>query len=320
MSRIISFLTVIFVSILGFSQSICMVTADEPTGEDYIVIWNEIQVNEDVDSVFIYRKQGTQLYFHKMGAVAYEEGGTNQFVDSEANTQDTTKYAIAYLYNDGTLSQKSLWHQAVVLDYDGLGSFSWTPYTIEEQESADYIESYELMKDNTGSGNFLGLGSLLNSLLSVLDLGYLLTPNAEYRIHTELPSCEALEKANIHTSRSNIKQQISNPTNPSVSNPNADAEYEENLENETNNPVENLSIGLINSDNLKLYPNPATNEITVEFVSSSKGTYSVIDMTGRAIVTSDYTGKVLKVDVSDFKVGTYFIKIDQLNPIPFVKK
>ena len=76
------------------SQQICMVTADYQDGEDYIVMWEEIG-NPSIDSIFIYRKAGTETVFSKVGATKYTDVAPTFFVDSDVNTMDTTKYAIS---------------------------------------------------------------------------------------------------------------------------------------------------------------------------------------------------------------------------------
>ena len=63
----------IFAALFVFSnvkaQSICMVTADFQLAESYIVIWEPFADISAIDSVFIYRKEGTETSFTKVGAV-----------------------------------------------------------------------------------------------------------------------------------------------------------------------------------------------------------------------------------------------------------
>lgn len=289
------------------AQNICMVTADFQTGEDYIVYWEPIENTHDIDSVFIYRKKGVQSSFTKVGSIEVSNGSQTFFIDNQALTYDTTKYAITYQYSNGVQSPLSPWHQAVVMNYVSGGDFVWTKYKIENQTDESYIGGYEVLKDNLGIGTFLGLGSLVNSILNYTDLLYLLTPNAKYVVEVELPSCDFQAKANIHTSRSNIKNQISNPATPT-----------DTGGNETGNEVENdnnLSVTGISGTDFSIVPNPVsevlsiTTDISIDklWISATNG--MIIHVFNTTEATS-YT-----FSTESLENGIYFVNLEVNNVI-----
>lgn len=89
--------------------------------------------------------------------------------------------------------------------------------------------------------------------------------------------------------------------------------------------------GLANSlpegEDLSLYPNPATSELTIkiglDYISNTQ--LQIIDLTGKVVKDSskemDYEHGIYKakLDISDLKTGIYFVKVTQPNKV-FTKK
>lgn len=61
------------------------------------------------------------------------------------------------------------------------------------------------------------------------------------------------------------------------------------------------------ANSVVVYPNPATNNVTVEVPESSQ--LSLIDMNGRQIITKSNSGQKENFDVSSLESGIYFIQI-----------
>ena len=57
------FFSLFFSTLTTQAQSICLVSADYQTGEDYIVFWEQFADLTNLDSVLIYRQQGTETSF-----------------------------------------------------------------------------------------------------------------------------------------------------------------------------------------------------------------------------------------------------------------
>lgn len=73
---------------------------------------------------------------------------------------------------------------------------------------------------------------------------------------------------------------------------------------------EKLSIEEEEGLNMKLYPNPANNRVTIETPNILEATYSLFDYVGKTIITGPIQGGTALVDVSALKSGVYFIKVE----------
>ena len=60
------------------------------------------------------------------------------------------------------------------------------------------------------------------------------------------------------------------------------------------------------TEEVNLYPNPATNEIRIDFGFSTDASYIIYNTLGETVLTGIYTGVV---SVEDLKQGTYFIEL-----------
>lgn len=62
-----------------------------------------------------------------------------------------------------------------------------------------------------------------------------------------------------------------------------------------------------------LYPNPAANEVSLDFNNNSSKNVVVYDMTGKAVLTVNSNEAVVKMNVSALSQGVYFVKIQSNN-------
>lgn len=69
---------------------------------------------------------------------------------------------------------------------------------------------------------------------------------------------------------------------------------------------------LNNSNNFNVFPNPATDNITLLSGVSSAVTYHVYDLTGREIAKGEFIHST-NLDISSFASGAYFVKFDNEN-------
>lgn len=273
---------------LAHSQEICLVTADFVNGEKYIVFWEQPVDISNIDSVVVYRKQGVELVFSRIGAVKVGPTLPTKFTDVNANTIDTTKYAIAFKDNLNVEGPMSSWHQPVVYDYSGQGNgiWVWSPYTKENQVDESYITEYRCMIDQSGGGTaFSLLGTIANNTTTWTDVNWASNVNAIYVMETELPTCTYIEKANINTSRSNIKQQFTN----------AEA---------------GISESKLKSVNFEFLSNPVGNELNISFEDELKNaTIWVSTSNGKQILSSKLSGKNYIMNVSSLSQGLYFVNV-----------
>jgi hypothetical protein len=73
------------------------------------------------------------------------------------------------------------------------------------------------------------------------------------------------------------------------------------------------------SNTIEIYPNPATNEITVS-ASARIQEVAISDLLGQAVFSKAYNSKQVKVDVANLAKGTYFIKMNGTEVRRFVKE
>lgn len=280
------------------AQNICLVTANFG-GQDYVVYWEPFTDYTGLDSVLIYKKQGAELTFQQTGAVKIGPTESTYFTDVNSNTILTTKYAIAIRDSSGNIGPLSPWHQGIIMDYTGNGGFSWTAYQKEDQVDESYIGGYECFLDMSGTGAYTSLGSFDNTQLSWVDANYQSHTIGYYVIIADLPSCEYQTKANINTSRSNIKQQISN----------AQAGVEDQV---------------LNAVQFEIAPNPVSTQLTLRFGEQQHQVQLWISDASGAVIKKDVvSGSEWSTEIRELPAGVYFVNVKQAGVVStkrFVKQ
>ena len=265
------------------AQNICLVTASSG-GQDYIIYWEPFADYTGLDSMLIFRKQPNDLSFEQVGSVKLGPTESTYFTDENVSTILPTKYAIAIRDDLGDIGVMSPWHQGIVMDYLGNGAFNWTAYQKEDQVDESYITGYECMMDPSGTGGYTSMGGMPNTQLSWNDANFQSHTNGSYYIIAELPACEYQEKANINTSRSNIKQQISNG--------------QSGVEEHT---IEGISFEVV--------PNPVTDQLVVQFNTQQEVQLWVSDASGAIVQSDRASGMEWVADVHELPAGVYFVNV-----------
>lgn len=287
-----------FITSASFAQDVCMVTSDFQTGEHYMVIYNKPADITGIDSVLFFRRQGQETVFTQIGSQSINE--LSYFVDYTSNTLDTTKYAIKLKDVSGGLTPLSFYHQGVVLDYSPLGwvqgSLTWTKYKKEDQTTESY-QNFNCMMDETGLGAYVSMGYFMWYQNYWTDANYASHPNAQYYIETTLPSCD-VTKANINTSRSNIKKQYSNAV-ASVESP----------------------MPLIS---MQISPNPIESTLNVLFDSQLIGAkLTILNLEGKIIHSGSVLSNDMSIDLNDIDAGSYLLHVETSSKVysqVFLKK
>jgi hypothetical protein len=70
---------------------------------------------------------------------------------------------------------------------------------------------------------------------------------------------------------------------------------------------------------IKVYPNPNNGEFTVELNNNSNKTVSVLDVTGRVILTSTTSDDKVNFNINKFAAGIYYVKIQSINATEVLK-
>lgn len=70
---------------------------------------------------------------------------------------------------------------------------------------------------------------------------------------------------------------------------------------------------------IRIYPNPAKNSLTISFENNNSSTIQIVDITGKIVLTKKLIKTIERLDISSLQNGMYFIKI-QSNEKDFVQK
>jgi hypothetical protein len=78
-------------------------------------------------------------------------------------------------------------------------------------------------------------------------------------------------------------------------------------------PAETTGLNLIPADSdLKLFPNPAQNQLIIEKPTQIENEYfSIINVVGQELMKQQFTGKKTEVDISSLKSGLYFLNLEK---------
>lgn len=269
------------------AQNICHVSADFQTAENYIVFWERPFDSHLYDSVFIYRRlPDTESSFTKIASVPME-GAFSMFKDENSNSIVSTEYKISFLGTDEVETALSAFHRPIILDYDD-GEVIWTMYEKEGQSSDTWITSYKCMRDEFNMGIYDIMGSWTPSggtgTYEWFDENANSQTDYRYQMILEMPDCYVeFVKANINTSRSNIKNQS----------PNIEAGIKQNK-----------------AINFLISPNPASSfvQITVEDYLIGEE-YALFDVNGKIVLHGKINQATFDVNIEGQQKGIYHFTI-----------
>lgn len=260
------------------SVPICMVSVDSLSTHN-MVVWEKTGLPSSVDSFRVYRETMTNV-FTKIGSLSIN--ALSVFHDYNANPNVTSyKYKIAAVDSCGSTSSLSNYHQTIHLQYFGLGNLQWTLYDIEA--AGNPVNYYVVYRDNFNTGNFIAISSTIpggNSTYT--DINYASFPNARYKVETAWNiSCTPTAKLNNTNSgmiaRSNIIQLGTTTSVPQIA-----------LQNE-----------------LLIYPNPASTEITIS-TPIKFSDVKIVNSMGQIVQETKYNNTVSVVELSS---GIYFVQL-----------
>ena len=70
------------------------------------------------------------------------------------------------------------------------------------------------------------------------------------------------------------------------------------------------SIETINSSNFNIYPNPTTDNVSINFTEAVSGSISLVDLHGNVVATKSISGNTSNISTSDLASGVYVVKIN----------
>jgi hypothetical protein len=286
-----TFLSALALTVLSFSysnsfaQEICLVSADYDNAEKYFVVWEKPLDPENYDSVFIYRKMDPESVFTKIGGTSMNDD-FSFFLDTASNTITTTFYRISFRNNFGIESAPSPWHRPVIMDYID-GTLTWTLYEKENQVDESWVAGYACLRDETGLGLYTTMGYWETSAgatqTSWFDQEAPFNTDFIYQMGVDLPNC-SVTRANINTSRSNIKRQYAND----------EVSVQETPSN----------------TNILISPNPIIDWMNIQVDANFSGdNYLISDASGKIINSGVLSGKSVTIDLSKIQNGVYFFTV-----------
>ena len=72
-----------------------------------------------------------------------------------------------------------------------------------------------------------------------------------------------------------------------------------------------LSVDEFQSENLKLYPNPANEVLHIDLLENIGTPILIYDATGKKVLESKQTSKLTSIPISDLQTGMYFVKVGE---------
>ena len=226
--------------------------------------------------------------------------------------------------NDQNLTNDTAsWTQPVVNSFDPNDISVKEGATISEAQADDYLH-YTIRFQNTGNADAINV-RLTNELDANLDWSTFRPIVASHVYQTELVNGQATfrfdninlpgidnEPASHGYVMYKIKPIADLAVGDVISNQ-ANIFFDFNapiITNIVTTQIVVLGTPEIAFHNLKLYPNPASEFVNLEFDEVSNLTVNVFDIQGKLILKNNATTSPFKLDVSGLESGMYFVKID----------
>lgn len=269
-------------------QNICMVTVDSLS--THTIIYWEKPVTTDIDSFRLYREVTAGTYDY-VASIPYDS--LSEYHDYTADPNATSyKYKLAFVDTCGAVSSMSNFHSTIHLQNLGNGNFQWTLYDMEN--AGNPVNYYRLYRDDNSTGAFLPVSlTIPGGNTTYTDVNYATYPNANYRVDVNWNITCTPTRSGINTTRSNIKA-----SSAVIS-------------------VEELML----NNAIQVYPNPATDMVTIQYPSGNKNyQLKIFDALGQLVYnealanTAGSNGSFTKqIDVSGFRKGIYIVSVQTEN-------
>ncbi|HKC67768.1 MAG TPA: T9SS type A sorting domain-containing protein [Bacteroidia bacterium] len=275
--------------------SICMVSADTLSVNN-VIYWDKTPY-ANVDSFIAYREVSSNVY-KRIGAQPYS--ALSQFIDTARSVggpnggnpnTGTYRYKLQTVDTCGNYSALSPYHNTIYITNNNNGQFTWaTPYQIEGQPSPD--TNYVLSCDTANTNVWTTVATVSGSQQTVADPGFIHHANiANWRVDALGFNC--------------------NPTLRLNGNNSTYAAKIKSHSNQNNNRVSGIS-KVANSNSIRIYPNPATNALTISFANTAnKASVKIFSVIGSEVLSINQTsaGNSLLIDISNLASGTYMVQI-----------
>jgi hypothetical protein len=276
------------------TPDICMVTVDDSSKHN-IVYWDKTAYT-NVDSFIIYRETISNTY-KQIGTVS--KSALSLFLDTVQTlyfpftgdpNSGTYRYALQIRDTCGNYSQLSNYHNTIYVTQTG-GTFNWNDYQIEgEGIPISELSAYYLYRDNNNTNTWTLVTGVSGSQTNVTDNSYASYPNANWRIETIWTiSCSPTLRMGNNSTQSAVVKSRSNIKNNRVASINS----------------------IINNLQIAIYPQPASQEVVVNFASvQNKATFEIYNTLGELVQkeTAQNT-QTVNLNIESLNVGVYSLVI-----------
>ena len=256
-------------------QQVCIVGMDSLSNFNRVV-W-EKPISDGIDYFNVYKEGSAANVYDLIGSVPYDD--TAVFVDVNSNTAvQAYRYKVSIVDTCGTESALGAFHKTIHLTINqGVGQ-TWN--LIWNHYEGFGFPSYNIYR-GTDPSNISLLTTIASNLNSYTDLNPPGGTSIYYQIEVvNTNGCDPLKATDYGVSRSNI----------------ATVEVVNNIE--------------LTTEQISIYPNPTTDQITIQSESVLNNTFKIYDQQGREVINGKLTGKNTEVSLGKLSRGTYTIQVD----------
>ena len=273
------------------NPGICMVTVDDSSKHN-IIYYDKTQVAA-ADSFILYRESNTApgTYNRVMGN---DSAAFSMFLDMDTAGNPNIKlhrYKLQVWHHLAGYSQLGPYH-TVLFCLQSISNYNWNYYDVEGVGSG-MVTKYFLLRDDNSLNAWHPIDSVAGSVNATTDPNALLYPNGQWRLVTKWSmSC--------------------NPTAKQGNNSSTQTAIVKSKSHLSNNKA--AGINQLKSTSFLLYPNPATEQITIRFnfPVNENTSVKIYNALGMEILTSALSfGKdELVMPISGLEKGIYFAEIN----------
>ncbi|MDP2386783.1 MAG: PKD domain-containing protein [Bacteroidota bacterium] len=271
----------------GLTPGICVATVD--TTSSYNIIYWDKTGYATSDTFLVYRDTANNNYA-LIGWIAYDS--LSEFNDTvralyAANGDPNVsswRYKLAVKDSCGNVSAMSPYHQTMFMQNNS-GNFSWNHYQIEGQSTpVPSLTGYVCARDDNSTNNWAAIQSISASSIAYTDPQYATFVNtASWRINTAWNTACVSTRGAINTSRSNIRSPSSLV----------------GIKSEDRNQISQI----------KVYPNPATDFITIEIMDlKTEASFEIQNMLGQVVYKVKTRQIKNTVNTAALQNGVYVLK------------
>lgn len=279
------------------TPTICLVTLDSLANNNEIYWEKSLYTN--VDSFIVYREVSTNIY-KRIGAISVNAFSmytdTNRSIGPANGNPNLTayRYKLQIRNTCGNYGALSLWHETIFVQDQLNGNFNWNAYAIES--SGTPVANYNLKRVNITNGQETLVGSTTNNIFTDPQYASLASSgNIKWFVDATGFNCNPTAKV--------AAQKIKTKSN------------------HANDLIITKTIELNFQDEIKVYPNPVKDKLTIETGRLNDNvTIELNNLLGQSLIKINTSEKIYTINTATYPSGIYFLNIKSNNKIVSVKK